>query len=73
MEEFLLQHPSKLHYPKMAGDETIFEYVVGDNGRAAVLILILGRNTAKVGGGYFWSLVQLLLFEIANEIKYRTL
>ena len=33
MEQFLLQHPSKLAYPKLSGDQTMFEFVVDDNGK----------------------------------------
>ena len=33
METFLLQHPSKLHYPNIQNDETIFEYVVNSEGK----------------------------------------
>jgi len=32
MEKFLLKHESKLNYPKLRQDETIFEYLVTENG-----------------------------------------
>jgi len=32
LEEFLLKHESKFNYPKLNENETIFEYMVGDNG-----------------------------------------
>ena len=32
MEEFLLKHPSKFHYPDLKPGETIFEYGVDENG-----------------------------------------
>ena len=32
MEEFLRGHQSKLDLPPTTGDETIFEYVVGEKG-----------------------------------------
>ncbi|XP_054290039.1 dynein axonemal heavy chain 8-like [Macrosteles quadrilineatus] len=32
MEEFILQHPSKLKWPKLKEGETIFEYVVAETG-----------------------------------------
>ncbi|GLH14192.1 AAEL007225-PA, partial [Gryllus bimaculatus] len=33
MEEFVLEHPSKLDWPKTRPGETIFEYMVGSNGQ----------------------------------------
>ncbi|XP_055862272.1 dynein axonemal heavy chain 8-like isoform X3 [Biomphalaria glabrata] len=33
MQEFLLRHKSKLNYPKICGEETIFEYMVGPEGQ----------------------------------------
>ena len=33
MESFMVKHESRLNYPKLKGDETIFEYFVGDNGK----------------------------------------
>ena len=32
MEEFLRNHESKLDLPPTSGEETIFEYMVGDKG-----------------------------------------
>ncbi|KAH9492183.1 Dynein heavy chain 5, axonemal [Bulinus truncatus] len=32
LQEFLLKHKSKLNYPKLSGEETIFEYSVGPEG-----------------------------------------
>lgn len=32
LEEFLKNHQSKLDLPNVSGDETIFEYVVADDG-----------------------------------------
>ncbi|KAK6967898.1 dynein heavy chain 8 axonemal, partial [Biomphalaria glabrata] len=33
MQEFLLKHKSKLNFPKITGDETIFEYLVAADGK----------------------------------------
>ncbi|KAH9487618.1 Dynein heavy chain 8, axonemal, partial [Bulinus truncatus] len=33
LQEFLLKHKSKLDFPKITGDETIFEYLVAGDGR----------------------------------------
>lgn len=32
MQEFMLKHKSKLHYPKLTGEETIFEFLVAPDG-----------------------------------------
>ena len=32
MEQFMLKHESKLNYPKLKEDETIFEYLVNESG-----------------------------------------
>jgi len=33
MEQFMLKHESKLNYPKLKEDETIFEYLVNESGK----------------------------------------
>jgi len=33
MEEFMVHHESKLNYPKLNEDETIFEYLVNEAGK----------------------------------------
>jgi len=33
MEQFMKNHESKLNYPKLKEDETIFEYLVNETGK----------------------------------------
>lgn len=33
MEEFMIKHESRLNYPKIKPDETIFEYLVTETGQ----------------------------------------
>ena len=52
MEEFMVNHESKLPLPPAQGEDTIFEYVVGESGewehwanRVSYLICIIKRST----------------------------
>lgn len=38
MEQFMLKHESKLNYPKLRDDETIFEYLVNEAGIASTAL-----------------------------------
>ena len=39
MEQFMMKHESKLNYPKLKENETIFEYLVNETGKRQFLVL----------------------------------
>jgi len=43
MEHFMMKHESRLNYPKLKGDETIFEFMVGDTGEERMVWLCLSK------------------------------
>ena len=38
IEQFLMKHESKLNYPKLRENETIFEYLVNESGKRRLVL-----------------------------------